>query len=462
MEPMLNRHETVTGPWDEEHVKALLHFPRFPVRLIQQEPYQSWIGEHGGLKAIHDFLHDYPFPPSHRRILDVVLSNPEAVADVYADRLNISRATYFYQLRELVTAIFQSLNQWEVQSTLKPTSYTSFRSNLPAPLTNLVGVEATLNTLLRLFSHEDVRLLTLLGPGGIGKTRLSVEVARKMECDACFVDLSTLRDPSRVGTYIANALGILNGNIATIKSTLRDHDFLLILDNFEQIYPARSLVTELLAGLPQLKIIVTSRSSLNIYGEHEFVVPPLAITSIDIIKDQQLWAQSPAVSLFVQRAQTISPNFSLNNENIEEITELCQRLEGLPLAIELAAYQIKYLSPRAMLSRLQNNLLKFFDQNVKCMPPQQQTLRAAFDWSFDLLPPDVQVLFDRLSSLKSTFTLEEAQSLYPGIDLQPKLVMLVNHSLLEQHVGPNGESRFQMLDMAREYAHERLSKQPTS
>jgi len=458
---MLNRHETVTGPWDEEHVKALLHFPRFPVRLIQQEPYQSWIGEHGGLKAIQVYLHDYPFPPSHRRILDVVLSNPEAVADVYADRLNISRATYFYQLRELVTAIFQSLNQWEVQSTPKPTSYTSFRSNLPAPLTNLVGVEATLNTLLRLFSHEEVRLLTLLGPGGIGKTRLSIEVARKMEYDACFVDLSALRDPSRVGTYIANALGILNGNIATIKSTLRDHDFLLILDNFEQIYPARSLVTELLTGLPQLKVIVTSRSSLNIYGEHEFVVPPLAITSIDIIKDQQLWAQSPAVSLFVQRAQTISPNFSLNNENIEEITELCQRLEGLPLAIELAAYQIKYLSPRAMLSRLQNNLLSFFDQNVKCMPPQQQTLRAVFDWSFDLLPPDVQVLFDRLSSLESTFTPEEAQSLFPGIDLQPKLVMLVNHSLLEQHVGPNGESRFQMLDMAREYAHERLSKQPT-
>src|SRR5689334_7278016 len=152
MEQTLTRYEKAvgTGTWDDEHVKALLHFPRFPMRLIQQEPWQAWIGERGGLKAVYAYLQGYPHSPSHRRILDVVLSNPEAIADFYANELNVSRATYFYQLRELVPALVQTLNCWEVNSpsplslSVAPESIPSLQPTLPVPLTNLVGVESAL------------------------------------------------------------------------------------------------------------------------------------------------------------------------------------------------------------------------------------------------------------------------------------------------------------------------------
>ena len=180
MQTLTERPMSSTVVWEDEHVKALLHFPRFPVRLIQQEPWQTWIGQRGGLKAIMDYLQKYPFQPSHRRILDVVLSTPESVADVYADRLNISRSTYFYQLRELVTAVAQALNHWEHDAVeITPEEIPSLQNNLPNPLTTLVGVESTLQTLTRLLARDDVRLLTLLGIGGIGKTRMSIELARR-------------------------------------------------------------------------------------------------------------------------------------------------------------------------------------------------------------------------------------------------------------------------------------------
>src|SRR5687768_2304789 len=285
MESIAKRRLSMTAVWDDEHVKALLHFPRFPIRLIQQEPWQTWIGKRGGVKSVHDYLQNYPFPPTQRRILDVVLSNPEAVADVYADRLNISRATYFYQLRELVPAIVQALNYWELYSS-DPQIDLPLQDNLPTPLTGLVGVEGTLQTLTRLLARVDVRLLTLLGPGGIGKTRLSIEIARRIVYEACFVDLSVVRDPSKVAGVINQNLGIKEKTISALKFALREREFLLILDNFEQILPARTLIIDLLATLPQLKVIITSRAALHIYGEHEFIIPRLAITDMESVKGQ--------------------------------------------------------------------------------------------------------------------------------------------------------------------------------
>lgn len=457
MESLTKRPILITAVWDEEHIKALLHFPRFPVRLIQQEPWQSWIGQHGGLKAIHTYLQGYPFPPSHRRILDVVLSNPESVAGVYADRLSISRATYFYQLRELVTAIAQALNHWELDTDSALETTPPFQTNLPIPLTSLIGVETPLHTLTRLLSRKDLRLITLLGPGGIGKTRLSIEIARRLGQDACFVDLSALRDSSKIIPAIAQSLGIKDSTIYGVKSALRTREFLLILDNFEQILPARALISDLLAASPLLKIIITSRAALHIYGENEFIVPPLAIADIESVKGQQLWAQSPAVALFVQRAQAVNPNFSLNNENVEAITELCQRMEGIPLAIELAAYQVKYFSPQAMLS-LSKNRLDFLSQDSQRMPPHQQTMRVMLDWSFDLLSPDLQMLFCKLSVFHDSFTISEARSVCTTENVQSGLTSLMDQSLLEQYPCTDQEPRFQMLSMIREYAHERLKE----
>ncbi|RPJ21354.1 MAG: hypothetical protein EHM33_26370, partial [Chloroflexi bacterium] len=254
MESLTKRRVSITAVWDDEHVKALLHFPRFPLRLIQQEPWHAWIGRRGGLKSVHAYLQSYPFPPTHRRILDVVLSNPESVADVYADRLNISRATYFYQLRELIHGIAQALNHWDLQPGAPPETSSYLQPNLPAPLTSLVGVENTVQTLTRLLSHADVRLLTLLGPGGIGKTRLSIEIASRLGREAYFVDLSALRDPSRVAAVIAQNLGIKDKTDSALKAALRNREFLLILDNFEQILPAGAYIADLLAASSQLKV----------------------------------------------------------------------------------------------------------------------------------------------------------------------------------------------------------------
>lgn len=457
MEQNLRQTETLTGTWDDEHVKALLHFPRFPIRLIQHEPWQSWIGQRGGLKAVYAYLQNYPLTPTHRRILDVVLSNPEAVADVYADRLNISRATYFYQLRELVPALVQALNHWEVdppQASLEISSPLLHKP--PMPLTPLIGVEAILQTLTRLLLRDDIRLLTLLGTGGIGKTRMSIELAHRLNGNVCFVDLSSLHDHAQVAAMIAKNLGLKATERATLKTYLSTNEFLLILDNFEQILPARDLVSDLLASAPRLKILVTSRVPLHVYGEHEFVMPPLGMPDMESLKDQQLWAQSPAVSLFIQSAQAVNPAFTLTNENVEAVAELCLCLDGLPLAIELAAYQVKYFSPQAILTRVSNARLNFLSQVPKQMPPHQQTMRAMFEWSFDLLTPDLQTLFCRLAVFSGGCTIEAAEIICSRLDAQVGLPALTDYSLLEQQSEPDGEPRFHMLAITREFAMERL------
>jgi len=467
----------VAGTWDDEHVKALLHFPRFPIRLFQQEPWQSWIGERGGLKAVYAYINSYPLSPSHRRILDVVLSNPEAISDVYASQLNISRATYFYQLRDLVPALVQALNQWElnpapVGTAAAPVSsapsmlerLAPLQANIPIPLTNLVGVEAQLQSLSRFLLRDDVRLLTLLGPGGIGKTRLAIELARRLTdrfgANICFVDLCALHDPARVGEMIARALGMREVDEATLKGYLRTHEFLLILDNFEHLLGASGLVTELLTTAPRLKIVVTSRAALHIYGEHEYIVPHLPMASLENGKDLVLLSQSPAVALFVQRAQAVNPGFTLNNENLEVVAELCLRMEGIPLAIELAALQTKYFSPQAILVRLANgHCLNFLSQAQTNLPQHQQNLRLMLDWSFDLLPSELQTLFTSLAVFAGGFTIEAAEAVCASASVQEGLTALNDQSLLEQCCDANGEPRFCMLDIIREYALERLEEQ---
>ena len=468
-------HREITlGTWDDEHVKTLLHFPRFPMHLIQQEPWQTWIGQRGGLKAVYTYLQDYPLSPSHRRILDVVLSSPESVANVYANRLNISRATYFYQLRELVPALVQALNHWELDPPARlqslPETISTLPPTIPTPLTNLVGAESLLQSLTQHLRRDDLRLLTLLGPGGIGKTRLAIELSHRMserfDDQLCFVDLSTLRDPTQVATAITQALGLKESGDSQLKAYLRPRSFLLVMDNFEHILPARSLVTELLATAPRLKILVTSRAALHVYGEHEFVIPPMPMPSIENAKDAELLAQSPAVMLFVQRAQDVNPDFMLNNENSEAVFEICRRMEGIPLAIEMAAFQVKYFSPQAMLVRLSNTRrLAFLSQVPKRLPTHQQTMRDMLDWSYVLLTPELQVLFSRLAIFPGGCTIEAAESVctIPAsdqdgniLDVQIGLTALVDQSLLSQQVEADGEPRFHMLGLTREYALERL------
>ena len=399
----------------------------------------------------------------------MVLSNPEAVADVYATQLNISRATYFYQLKDLVPALVQALNHWEVnqaaQPAIAPENLPPLQSNLPVPLTSLVGVEPVLQSLTQLILRDNVRLVTLLGPGGIGKTRLSIEISRRLAekygNDLCFVDLAAISAAEKVGEAISQALGIKQGALANIKDYLRPREFLLILDNFEQVLNASSLVTDLLATAPRLKVLVTSRSALRVYGEHEFSVPALIVPDVHQSADTSTWAQTPAVGLFVQRAQEVNTHFALSAENVEAVAELCYRMEGIPLAIELAAFQVKYFSPQAILVRLANGQrLNFLSQVPKQLPAHQQTLRAMLDWSYVLLTPPLQALFARLGVFAAGFSMDAAlavcgQSFDPQ-DVLAGVTALADQSLLEQTCDAAGEPRFRMLGLFREYALEQL------
>lgn len=477
------RGEGSTGFWDEEHAKALLHFPRYPVRLLQEDPWQAWITQRGGFKAVYSYLQNYLFSPSHRRVLDVVLSSPDEISDVYAERLNISRATYFYRLRELLPAVVNALNHWE-QSERSELPQGTVQPTIPTPLTSLVGVGSILQTLLSLLLRDDVRLLTLLGPGGVGKTRLSIEVAHRVSehfpDGVYFVDLSTLRAPEAILPAIAAAVGLEDEPEDQVRAFWIQRKSLLVLDNFEHLLSGVTLITELLAAAPRLKILVTSRAALHVYGEHQFTIPPLPTQALAECSDIEEIAASPAIALFIQRAQAVNPDFNLTHANAEAVVELCLRMDGIPLAIELAAYQVKYYSPQAILVRFSTSKsLDFLNNGPKRPHPHQQTPRTILDWSYQLLTPELQALFSRLSVFvdgctidaatmvcsehfimeMDSITIEDQPPANAQDDLPPVrvgLAALAEQSLLQKSVEPDGEPRYQMLGITREYGSEQL------
>ena len=343
--------------------------------------------------------------------------------------------------------------------------------NLPVQRTGFVGRGNEIAAGRELLLREDVRLVTITGPGGIGKTRLAVQVASGLvehfSGGIHFVPLSSLNDPSLIVSVIVQALGIREAGgqspLEILKQNLQDSvhaPMLVLLDNFEHLIEAAPTVAELLAMGPGLKIMVTSRAALHLYGEHEFPVPPLALPDSLAIPSVELLAQCPAVTLFVQRALAARPDFELNPENAAAVAEICARLDGLPLAIELAAARVKVLSPSAMLTRLASRL-QLLTGGSRDLPQRQQTLRAAMDWSYDLLSPAEQRLFRRLSVFVGGCTLEGAEAVCDtkgdlDLDLLDGIASMVDKSLVQQVESANGESRFLMLETIREYATEKL------
>jgi predicted ATPase len=344
-------------------------------------------------------------------------------------------------------------------------------SSLPVSRTGFVGREKELAAAQDLLLRQDVRLLTITGPGGIGKTRLAVEVADRLSANFSggvhFVPLSPLSDPDLIASVIVQTLGIREArgqtSLEILKRNLQDSlhaPMLFVLDNFEHLIQAAPIVAELLAMAPHLKILVTSRSALHVYGEHEFPVPPLALPDARSAPSLEILSQCPAVSLFVQRAVAAKPDFELNRENATAITEICARLDGLPLAIELAAARIKVLSPSSMLKRLASRL-QLLTGGARDLPRRQQTLRAAMDWSHDLLNPAEQKLFRRLSVFVGGCDLEGVEAVCDtkgdlDLDLLDGMAAMVDRSLVQQIDHANGESRFVMLETIREYALEKL------
>jgi predicted ATPase/serine/threonine protein kinase len=344
-------------------------------------------------------------------------------------------------------------------------------SNLPAQRTGFVGREKEIAGAKELLLREDVRLLTVTGPGGIGKTRLALQLASgligQFPGGIHFVPLSSLRDPGLIPSAIVQAMGIREAGGQTplqiLNENLQDPSrgpILFLLDNFEHLVQAAPMVAGLLSMGPDLKILVTSRGALHVYGEHEFPVPPLALPDSQAKPTVSSLSQFPAVALFVQRAVAAKPDFELNRENAPAVIEICARLDGLPLAIELAAARVKVLSPSSMLTRLASRL-QLLTGGSRDLPQRQQTLRAAMDWSHDLLSPAEQKLFRRLSVFVGGCNLEGVEAVCDskgdlGVDLLDGMASMVDKSLLQQIEQQRGESRFMMLETIREYALEKL------
>jgi predicted ATPase/serine/threonine protein kinase len=345
-------------------------------------------------------------------------------------------------------------------------------SNLPVPRTAFIGRERETADLRQLLSRPDVRLVTLTGPGGIGKTRLALQVAGEMADEfpsgVCYVALSAIGERSLVVSAIAQAVGVRETGNTSLQENLMEYigglrqPMLLVLDNFEHLVSAAPLAAQMLSAGPKLKVVVTSQAPLHLYGEHEFPVPPLALPDPKSIPPIELLSRLPAIELFVERARAVKHQFALTKENAPAVAAICSRLDGLPLAIELAAARIKLLSPAAMLTRLESRL-SLLTGGARDLPARQQTLRNTVEWSYGLLNDAEQTLLRRFSVFTGGCTLEAVEAVCDtkgdlGLDVLDGMASLVDKSLAQQVEQIDKETRFVMLSAIREYALERLAE----
>ncbi|MFN2384495.1 MAG: adenylate/guanylate cyclase domain-containing protein, partial [Gemmatimonadota bacterium] len=345
------------------------------------------------------------------------------------------------------------------------------RHNLPAQVSPLIGRGRELGAIRTLFLRDGARLVTLTGPGGIGKTRIALQLGADL-LDAFrdgvfFINLTSVRGPERVPLALLQALGGkaegAAAPAAALAALLRDQQCLLLLDNFEQVLAAAPLVGEFLGAAPGLTILVTSQSALRIRGEHEVVIHPLALPPERGSEDPARLMASEAVALFVQRAREVLPTFELTRANAAAVVAICRQLDGLPLAIELAAARIKLFPPAALLARLEHRF-EFLTSGQRDAPDRHRTLRKAIRWSYDLLDAGDQALFRRLAAFDGGFTLAAAEAVCTtpaeGLDVVEGLTSLVDKSLLRQTESTGDEPRFERLRTVWQFAVELLAEDP--
>jgi predicted ATPase len=341
------------------------------------------------------------------------------------------------------------------------------KHNIPPQPTRFIGRKEQITAIKKLLLREDVRQITMMGPGGTGKTRLSLQVAQEMldqfPDGVYFIPLADDTDKNQLISRTAQQLQVREGGrpiLENIKDFLKDKHLLLVMDNFEQLVSNAPVLADLLAAAPQIKIIITSRIALNLHGEHIFPVPPLNLPQTEDELTVDNLTKNESVMLFVDRAKAARPSFTLTRDNVTAVVEICRRLDGLPLALELSAARVKLLQPKAILSRLDERL-KLLTGGARDLPTRHQTLRNTLMWSYDLLNQEEKILFARLSVFLSGFTFEAAEKVCnpdDNLDILAGLTSLVDNSLIYQEELSDGEPRFRMLETIREFAHEKLSE----
>jgi predicted ATPase/class 3 adenylate cyclase len=422
---------------------------------------------------------DYFGPPLNRvaRLLSaahggqVLLSLPthEMVRDQLPAGMNLAELGE-HRLKDLFRPerVFQLVSP-DLPSEFPPLrTLDAYRNNLPLQPTPLIGREKEVSEVCNLLRGDETRLLTLTGPGGIGKTRLALQAAADLLDDfsdgTFFVPLATLSEAELFLPAVAEMLGVRETGEQPLHESLKDYlserRMLLLLDNFEQVLGAAPAVTELLAAAPGLKVLATSRAPLGLYGEHVYPVPPLALPDLKRPPSLERLTQYEAVGLFLERARALKPDFAITNDSAPAVAEICVRLDGLPLAIELAAARITMLPPRAMLQRLTSRL-KLLTGGARDLPERQRTLRATIEWSYALLDEGERLLFARLAVFSGGRTLEAIEAICDTrgdlpVDAFEGVSSLLDKSLIRQEEGPNGEPRFVMLETVHEFAREKL------
>ncbi len=453
----------------ETHHRRMLH------AIERLADYYEEVGEHE--QALHFAVWQLKLEPwreeAHRqamRLLSRTGQRSAALAQYEACRQTLAAELGLEPARE-TTALYERIRDAETEPRgdigRPPERLVGGGAFFPRAATPLIGREAEVTAVVEQLLRDDVRLLTVTGPGGTGKTRIALQAAADLHPQfaqgACFVNLAPISDPGLVATAIAGALGVKERPDQTVADGLIAHlqgqQALLLLDNFEQVVDAAPLIAQLIQATSGVKVLITSRVALRLRGAHEFPVPPMALPDRQRLPVLERLTGYEGIRLFAERAAALKPGFAVTNDNAAAIVEICHRLDGLPLAIELAAARIKVLPPQAMLTRLQSRLALVAGKD-RDVPTRQQTLRNTLDWSYNLLNAAEKALFRRLAAFQGGRTLEAIQTVCapfdPDLDPLDGVEALISASLLQQREGQDAEGRFWMLETIHEYAGEKL------